>query len=226
MADEFYGKAFAEEPELYEIDRDFKDYVLDWEKKYGGAGQAAKYVMEWYEEAFESKDDTSVMPFSDSEFTLGKMFKFRYDPVTKDKLSYYDRSPMIISLGKAPNGKCELGLNLNFLPKEVRYWMVGEIFRVYKQDIVAMAAGKNYRRAYEQEQVDMDFDLLQKNLGSWGLDFALRQYYISNTFDLAVVCYEDWVKMVMCNWNDYDGTQENDVIALYQEYLVKAKKKK
>ena len=49
---------------------------------------------------------------------------------------------------------------------------------------------------------------------------------ISNTYDLAVVCYEDWVKMVMCNWNDYDGTVENDIINLYQEYLVKARKKK
>ena len=223
---EYYGKAFAEEPELYEINRDFKEYVLEWEKKYGGSKQAAQYVMEWYEAALQDKEDTAVEAFSDSEFTRGKLFKFRYDPVTKDRLSYYDRSPMVLSLGKAPNGKCELALNLNFLPKEVRYWMVGEIFKYYKQDIVASAGGKFYRRAYEQEQVDMDFELLQKNLGSWGLDFALRQYYISNTYDLAVVCYEDWVKMVMCNWDDYDGTVENDIVKLYQEYLVRARKKK
>ena len=43
---EYYGKAFAEEPELYEIKSDFKDYVLEWEKKYGGGKQAAQYVME------------------------------------------------------------------------------------------------------------------------------------------------------------------------------------
>ena len=42
MAD-YYGKAFAEEPELYDLlQGDFKDYVLEWEKKYGGAGQAAQ----------------------------------------------------------------------------------------------------------------------------------------------------------------------------------------
>jgi hypothetical protein len=223
---EYYGKAFAEEPELSEINRDFKDYVLEWEKKYGGAGQAAQYVMEWYEAALADKDDTSVEPFSDSEFTRGKMFKFRYDPVTKDRLSYWDRSPMILALGKSANGKCELGLNLNFLPKEVRYWMVGEIFKIYKQDIVAKASGKQYRRAYEQEQVDMDFDLLRKNLGSWGLDFALRQYYIGKTYETSVVCYEDWVKMVMCNWDDYDGTVESDIQKLYQEFLVRARTKK
>lgn len=224
---EYYGKAFAEEPELKDLlQGDFKSYVEDWEKKYGGAGQAASYVMEWYETTLADKEDTAVEPFSDGEFTQGKMFKFRYDPITKNKLSYWDRSPMIIALGKSDNGKYELGLNLNFLPKEVRYWMVGEIFNVYKQDIVAAADGKYYRRAYEQEQVQIDYELLHKNLGSWGLDFALRQYSIGNTQELSVVCYEDWVKMVMCNWNDYDGTVENDVINLYQQYLVRARKKK
>ena len=129
-------------------------------------------------------------------------------------------------MGKSDNGKCELGLNLNFLPKQVRYWMVGEIFRFYKQSIVAAAAGKNYRRAYEQEQVEIDFKLLHDNLGKWGLGFALRQYYISNTRDLSVVCYEDWIKMVMCEWNDYDGTVINDIQPLYEEYVIKYSKKK
>ena len=55
---EYYGKAFAEEPELYEIKSDFKDYVLEWEKKYGGAGQAASYAEEWYENALA--DPTAV----------------------------------------------------------------------------------------------------------------------------------------------------------------------
>ena len=224
MAD-YIGKAFAEEPELREINRDFAGYVADWEKKYGGQNQAAQYAMDWYEEALEDKDDTGVETFSDGEFTWGKMFKFRYEPMTKDRLSYYDKSPMIISLGKAQNGKYELGLNLNYFPKQVRYWMVGEIFKYYEQDIIAAADGKNYRRAYEQKEVQMDYELIQKNLGKFGIDFALRQYNIGNTFDLSVVCYEDWVKMVMCDWNDYDPIQENEIQNLYQDFVIKAMKK-
>ena len=223
---EIYGEAFAELPELREINRDFAAYVAMWEKKYGGAGQASSYVMEWYEETLNDKDSTYIEPFSDQNFTQGKMFKFRYDPVTRDKLSYFDQSPMIIALGPSDNGKCELGLNLNFLPKQVRYWMVGEIFRYYERDIIAAADGKNWRRAYEQEQVQITYDLLAKNLKDWGLDFALRQYYINRTYDLAVVCYEDWIRMVMANWNDYEGIDENVVITLYQEYLTRARQKK
>ena len=90
MAD-YIGKAFAEEPELREINRDFAAYVAVWEKKYGGANQASQYVMDWYDATLDDKDDTGVEAFSDAEFTWGKMFKFRYDPMTKDRLSYYDK---------------------------------------------------------------------------------------------------------------------------------------
>lgn len=225
MGDNIRGEAFAEMPELYEVNRDFKAYVELWEKKYGGSQQASSYVENWYEETLADKDSTYIETFSDGELTQGKMFKFRYDPKTKDRLSYWDRSPLVISLGKSPSG-LELGLNLNFLPKEVKYWMVGEIFRYYEGDIIASADGKNWRRAYEQKQVQITYDLLAKNLKSWGLDFALRQYYIGQMYDLSVVCYEEWIRMVMVNWDDYDGTVENDITKMYQEYLVRARSKK
>lgn len=220
------GEAFADLPELSEVKRDFRSYVETWEDKYGGPKQASEYVMGWYEETLADKNSTYVETFADSEFTWGKMFKFRYDPITQDRMSYWDRSPLIISLGKARNEKCELGINLNFLPREVKYWMVGEIFRYYEQDIIKAAAGKNWRRAYEQEQVEIEYDLLALQLKEWGLDFAIRQYYISNTYDLAVISYEEWIRMVMVDWNDYEGLEQPQLIKMYQDYLIKAKEKK
>lgn len=225
MADNIRGEAFADLPELDQVNRDFKAYVELWEKKYGGAQQASEYVMEWYEETLNDKDSTYIETFSDSELTQGKLFKFRYDPKTKDRLSYWDRSPLVLSLGKSASG-LELGLNLNFLPKEVKYWMVGEIFNYYEGDIIKSSAGKQWRRAYEQEQVPITYDLLAKNLKDWGLDFALRQYYMGQMFELSVVCYEEWIRMVMANWDDYDQVDESQLIKLYQEYLVKSRSKK
>lgn len=225
MGNDIQGEAFADLPELSEVNRDFKSYVELWEKKYGGAQQASDYVMEWYEETLADKDSTYIETFSDGELTQGKMFKFRYDPKTKDRLAYWDRSPLVISLGKSPSG-LELGVNLNFLPKEVKYWMVGEIFRYYEGDIIASAAGKQWRRAYEQKQVPITYDLIAKNLKEWGLDFALRQYYMGQMFELSVVCYEEWIRMVMVNWDDYDQVDESQLIKLYQDYLVRAKSKK
>ena len=228
MADNIRGEAFADLPELSEVNRNFKAYVELWEKKYGGAKQASQYVMNWYYETLKDKNSTYIEPFTLGELTQGKMYKFRYDPITKDRLSYWDQSPCIISLGKSLNGKCEMGININFFPKEARYWMVGEIFRYYEGDIISAADGKQWRRANEQKEVIMEYDLLAKNLKEWGLDFAIRQYYLSNMLELSVVCYEEWIRMVMADWNDYDGKfrTESDIRKLYEEYVIAIKKKK
>ena len=55
--------------------------------------------MEWYEETLNDKDSTYIEPFSDQNFTQGKMFKFRYDPVTRDKLSYFDQLSKVLIEG-------------------------------------------------------------------------------------------------------------------------------
>jgi len=228
MADDIRGEAFADLPELDEVNRDFKAYVELWEKKYGGAQQASQYVMGWYEETIKDKHNTYIEPFSMPELTRGKMYKFRYDPVTKDRLSYWDQSPCIISLGLAQNGKCEMGININFLPKEARYWMMGEIFRFYEADIIAAADGKQWRRANEQKEVIIEYDLIAKNLKEWGLDFAIRQYYLNQMQELYVVCYEEWIRMSMAEWNDYDGKYKtmNEIEKLYEEFVIAARKKK
>jgi hypothetical protein len=46
--------------------------------------------------------------------------------------------------------------------------------------------------------------------------------------ELSVVCYEEWIRMVMADWNDYDGKfrTENDIRKLYEEYVIAIKKKK
>jgi len=221
---EMTGQAFAELPELTEIGGDFEGYVLKWEKQYGGANQAAQNARDWFDETLEDKSSTYVESFRDSELTWGKMFHFEYDPVTRDRLSYFDNSPMIISLGTTKMGH-QLGMNLNFLPKVVRYWMVGQIFQIYEPMIIAAAAGKLWRRAYEQEQVEIEYELIKQWLGKYGLDFCIRQYHINKMKNLSVICYEDWIRMVMIDWNNFEDTQESELKKLYEEYLVKAKKR-
>ena len=219
MAD-YTGEAFAELPELKDIGRDLEGYIKVWEEKYGGRGQAAKYAREWFDETSVNNDSTYIESFNDSELTWGKMFCFQYDPATRDRLSYFDNSPMVISLGRHPNGN-ELAMNLNFLPKEVRYWMVGEVFKVYQGAIVAAAAGKNWRRASEQKQVEIEYELLKQWLGKYGLDFCVRQYHKGRMRNLTVICYEDWIRAVMINWNNFDPLEENAIKQLYEKFLQK-----
>jgi hypothetical protein len=47
-------------------------------------------------------------------FEAGKLYHFFYDPLTKDRLQYYDRFPLIIALSLGSDGF--IGLNLHYLP--------------------------------------------------------------------------------------------------------------
>lgn len=224
MADFIRGEAFAELPELDEINRDFNAYVQLWEKKYGGRQKAAQYAYDWFHETLQDRDSTYVEPVSGQNLTWGKLYHFRYDPVTRDRLAYFDKSPMVISLGQNNKG-LEVGININFLPKVVRYWMVGEIFRVYEKSFISASDGNRWRRANEQDEVQIDYQLLEANLGKWGLGHCVRQYYYNKMSDVSVICYEDWIRGVMINWNDYEGIQENDIKTLYEQYVIKLRKK-
>jgi hypothetical protein len=47
-------------------------------------------------------------------FVVGGLYHFFYDPMTKNKLDYYDSFPLVIPLNKSIDGF--LGLNLHYLP--------------------------------------------------------------------------------------------------------------
>lgn len=51
-------------------------------------------------------------------FQLGGLYHFYYNPVTKNKLPYYDSFPLVIPLNRSPDGF--LGLNLHYLPIDYR----------------------------------------------------------------------------------------------------------
>lgn len=58
-----------------------------------------------------------------SDFFIGQMFFYSYDALTKEKLPYWDMFPLTIvidSWTSSSNGLGFLGLNLHYLPKDVR----------------------------------------------------------------------------------------------------------
>jgi hypothetical protein len=54
----------------------------------------------------------------------------------------------------------------------------------------------------------------------------MRQYKIGSMRDLAVICYEDWIRAVMIDWNDFHPIQENELKRLFEEYLQNVGKPK
>ena len=56
---------------------------------------------------------------------LGRMFSFFYDPQTKDKLTFYDRFPLVIPIRES--GNRFWGLNLHYLSPRMRVFFLAKL---------------------------------------------------------------------------------------------------
>lgn len=100
--------------------------------------QAAR---EWYREQAKSISRTSInetiiMRESrdryKSEFMIGNMYMFVYNPKHKDTLPYYDRFPLVFPINRAKGGF--LGLNMHYLPYKLRATLMDALYDVASND--------------------------------------------------------------------------------------------
>jgi hypothetical protein len=69
-----------------------------------------------------------------TNYKIGKLYFFYYDPKGKEDLPYYDRFPLVLVLDKHPDGF--LGLNLHYLPYRYRVAFLNKLmqYAVLNQD--------------------------------------------------------------------------------------------
>lgn len=67
-----------------------------------------------------------------SNFQIGSMYTFYYDPKHKDTLPYYDRVPLIFPINRAKNGF--LGINFHYLPLDLRANLMDALHEVASND--------------------------------------------------------------------------------------------
>lgn len=68
----------------------------------------------------------SVFP-KNSFATVGRLWMFIYDPITKKKLPYWDRFPLVLVLKMSKNSI--LGLNFHYLPLRLRFLLFDKLVR-------------------------------------------------------------------------------------------------
>lgn len=94
-----------------------------------------------------------------TKFKLGRMYMFFYDPKFKETLPYYDRFPCIFPLN-AKDGvhgvKGFLGLNLHYLPPDLRAKMMDELWKV-----------ENNARLTKNKKLVLTYGLLQGLSNYW-----------------------------------------------------------
>lgn len=67
-----------------------------------------------------------------SQFKIGNMYMFYYDPKHKDTLPYYDRVPLIFPINRAQGGF--LGINFHYLPLKLRAKLMDSLYEVSTND--------------------------------------------------------------------------------------------
>jgi len=63
---------------------------------------------------------------------IGRMYFYFYDPKNKDKLSYYDKFPLVIPIERYPDGF--LGLNLHYIHPKYRITLLDKLANLTTND--------------------------------------------------------------------------------------------
>lgn len=158
----------------------------------------SKQAYEWFLSELENEKSTRVQT-TKSRMQSGKIYVFKYNPLYRDKLSYYDVHPIILALGNiTENGKKKtLGVNISWYPPSARKYIIEKIRDILKNSY-QNSIKKFPFQANNQSPIYMDLFQLKILLDSIGFSFAIRQYIEERIISPKVcVCYEDWNKAIM-----------------------------
>lgn len=183
--------------------------------KSAGSKQAAiANSEEWYTTALKSFNNKNVVK-NGKVFIPGKIYVFRYDsPKTKETLEWWDRNPVVLALD--PNDGNDVGINLNLLPQDVKETLLDDVYtRMYGEIKTNMTRAKENANA--QSYLKLTWAGAQKYLDRYGIEFAIRQYIPSLKAKQAVVSYEHWADIALCNFMDLEGTTMADIIKAFEK---------
>lgn len=156
---------------------------------------------EWLIREMEDPKSTRVQLVPNRKLQPGKIYIFKYNAKTKDKLEYWDMHPVMLFIGSILVGKfrLDMGLNITWWPPKFRRMIVERIRKLYKSQYES-AISEHPMSALEQRKVPLDIYSLRYALDTLGFTFALRHYYRERmSQDVYVVDYEAWDRIVNLN---------------------------
>jgi hypothetical protein len=153
---------------------------------------------------------------STGKFKSGKMYSFRYftpdDPM-------YDTSPIIISLG-SPQAGYELGINLHYIPYNIRVNFVSMIIKSYSSFFTRQISGNIIKNPRLQPGLSgFNYDSLKGAFGGNKLKNAVHLYKLERIRTPLIIGFENWHLGVVNNENLFFGTTINEAQALYYKNI-------
>lgn len=168
-----------------------KEEIFNFSEKFNFSPKAAR---NWLEKELKNTNSNRVINKPISRFEQGKLYIFKYEASTSDKLSYWDKHPIAIIFGslETSTGKVWIGVNLSWYPIKARLYFLRKITSIYKNKFKEAIKNSN-GNAMNQKPIVFDLYMLKNLLDDKGFSFAIRAYKFENIRQpISCVCYEDW----------------------------------
>lgn len=190
-----------------------------------------KYIKDPFNTTNDSLFSTSerVSAKTTRQFVPGKIYTFRYDPIHKDILDYYDKQPIILVCGQwlAPTTGNQIvtGINLNFLPEVERVNTLEYYYQSVKSDLdkAYKETEKTNKISFIKRALLVLQDLVQifnifGKAGKIGYQYAMRNYIIGgNMKNVSLVEYDDWQYIPFIQTKDIVGASLGEIHKAYND---------
>ena len=191
------------------------------EINFGGSSKSKEESYQWFKNQKKGSSKFKNISKYSGVLQSGKLYSFNYYPMQKD-LQYYDSKPLIISLGPTQNPFLCRGINLNYLPKKIK-WNVISAIRDKLESKFNDREISNPFDSINQKDILIPKTIL-KSLEKIGINFAIRMYYINRIKNNFVFCFEDWDKASHLQTLELYGITKNKMEKFFYKQLIKSKK--
>ena len=198
---------------------EIRSKIAKYSKENGGKAMAQKKAATWYTKALNSFRDKSVTSPKTLPFIPGKIYVFRYDnPKTQQYLAWWDRNPIVLALD--PVGQNDCGINLNLIPVEIKEQMLDDIYTKLAGTIKTETT-RAKDNAEAQGRLPMTYESAKRYLDRYGFGFAVRQYVPTLKKKQAVVSYENWHMIALCDFIELEGASIASIQRQFKDYNKK-----
>lgn len=190
-----------------------KRNIRELSKEAGGKTKAKKAAEEWFVKSSTSIREGSVQR-TGQRFRPGKIYVFRYE--NPKWAFWWDSNPVVLALNPADNGN-DMGINLNMLPNSVKEELLDFIYEQYQGFI----KGQTLKQAKSQANLSLTYEGAKSFLSRYGFDFAIRQYIPNRKSNQAVVGYDNWARIVLCDFIELNNSSIGAIRAAFRKHLNK-----
>lgn len=196
---------------------EIKSQIRKLSKEAGGKMLARKSAHAWFEKGKKQRSDKSVSS-TGQKFMPGKIYVFDYKkPKGIERLDWWDMNPVVLALD--PYKGNDVGINLNLLPIQVKEDLLDMVYDRMKGQISGQITGGKASDALKQGNIKFTYSGAKSFLQKYGFDFAIRQYIPSLKSGQAVVSYENWARIALCDFIDLNGTTVGKIRYQFRKHL-------